>query len=286
MMLRNVFAKASQCNRSFTMVPRSFAQFSTTYENVIVDKQDNGVALVTLNRPKALNALCHALFEDLHGAMTTLDKDPEVKAIVLTGSLKAFAAGADIKEMKDRTFPDTYMTDMLTWWDQLSALKTPLIGAVNGFALGGGSELAMICDILIAGDTAKFGQPEVNLGTIPGMGGTQRMTRAIGKSRAMELCLTGDMMGAEEAAMRGLVSRVVPADELVAEAIAIGVKIAKKSTPTIAMAKECVNQAEEQSLSQGLRFERVMFQATFATNDQTEGMNAFAEKRKPTWTHD
>jgi len=219
----------------------SFAQFSTTYENVIVEKKDNGVALVTLNRPKALNALCYALFHDLNNALITLDKDPEVRAIVMTGSEKAFAAGADIKEMKDRNYPDTYMTDMLTWWDQLTKLKTPLIGAVNGFALGGGSELAMMCDILIAGETAKFGQPEVNLGTIPGMGGTQRLTRAIGKSRAMELCLTGDFMGAEEAASRGLVSRVVPVDKLVEEAIAIGAKIATKSAPSITMAKECVN---------------------------------------------
>ena len=237
MMLRNLFTKTSMKARP-TM---SFAQFSTTYENVIVEKKDNGVALVTLNRPKALNALCYALFHDLNNALITLDKDPEVRAIVMTGSEKAFAAGADIKEMKDRNYPDTYMTDMLTWWDQLTKLKTPLIGAVNGFALGGGSELAMMCDILIAGETAKFGQPEVNLGTIPGMGGTQRLTRAIGKSRAMELCLTGDFMGAEEAASRGLVSRVVPVDKLVEEAIAIGAKIATKSAPSITMAKECVN---------------------------------------------
>jgi len=157
-MLRNIFAKANQCARPFTMTPRPLAQFSTaTYENVLVEKRDNGVALVTLNRPKALNALCYVLFEDLHSALTTLDKDADVKAIVLTGSVKAFAAGADIKEMRDRNYPDTYMTDMLTWWDQLTTLKTPLIGAVNGYALGGGSELAMMCDILIAGETAKFG---------------------------------------------------------------------------------------------------------------------------------
>jgi len=196
MMLRNLFARTSM--KAHPMM--RFARFSTTYENVIVEKKTNGVAVVTLNRPKALNALCYALFKDLNCALTTLDKDPEVRAIVLTGSEKAFAAGADIKEMKDRTFPDVYMTDMLTWWDDLTKLKTPLIGAVNGFALGGGSELAMMCDILIAGENAKFGQPEVNLGTIPGMGGTQRLTRAIGKSRSMELCLTGDFMGAEEAA--------------------------------------------------------------------------------------
>lgn len=286
-MLRNMFTRANQCARPFMMMPRPFAQFSAAnYENVIVEKKDNGVALVTLNRPKALNALCYALFQDLHGALTSLDKDADVKAIVLTGSVKAFAAGADIKEMKDRNYPDTYMTDMLTWWDQISTLKTPLIGAVNGYALGGGSELAMMCDILIAGESAKFGQPEVNLGVIPGMGGTQRLTRAIGKSRSMELCLTGDMMGAEEAAQRGLVSRVVPTDQLVDEAIAIGEKIAKKSSPSISMAKECVNQAEELGLAQGLLFERRVFQACFGTNDQKEGMGAFAEKRQPNWTHD
>ena len=188
--------------------------------------------------------------------------------------------------MQPRQYPDTYMTDMLTWWDEITKLRTPLIGAVNGFALGGGSELAMMCDILIAGEKAKFGQPEVNLGVIPGMGGTQRMVRAVGKSRAMELCLTGDMMGAEEAAQRGLVSRVVPVAELVDEAIAIGNKIATKSSPSIAMAKECCNMAEELGLSQGLLYERRMFQATFGTNDQSEGMSAFVEKRKANWTHD
>ena len=287
MMLKNVFARANQCTRPFMMMPRPIAQFSAaSYENILVEKRDNGVALVTLNRPKALNALCYALFEDLNSALMDLDKDAGVRAIVLTGSAKAFAAGADIKEMKDHTFPDTYMNDMLTWWDQISTLKTPLIGAVNGFALGGGSELAMMCDILIAGDRAKFGQPEVNLGVIPGMGGTQRMVRAIGKSRAMELCLTGDFMGAEEAASRGLVSRVVPADELVEEAVNVGAKIASKSAPSIALAKECCNMAEEMGLAQGLLYERRMFQALFATKDQKEGMGAFVEKRAADWSHE
>ena len=195
-----MFAKSCiRATRPTTMLmSRPMFNFSAmpTYENILVDKQDNGVALVTLNRPKALNALCYALFADLNCAMTKLDRDPKVKAIVLTGSERAFAAGADIKEMMPNNYPDTYMTDMLTWWDQLTKLKTPLIGAVNGYALGGGSELAMMCDILIAGKEAKFGQPEVNLGVIPGMGGTQRLARAIGKSRAMEMCLTGDMMDA------------------------------------------------------------------------------------------
>jgi len=183
--------------------------FSTTYENVIVEKMDGNVAQITLNRPKALNALCMALYIDLHTALVELDKDPEVGAIVLTGSVKAFAAGADIKEMEPRTYPDTFVTDMLTWWDQITKIKKPIIGAVSGYSLGGGNELAMMCDILLASDSAKFGQPEINLGVIPGMGGTQRLTHAIGKSRAMEMILTGDMMGAEEAAQRGLVSRVV-----------------------------------------------------------------------------
>ena len=263
-MLKNALLKS----RTFMMAPRPFAQFSVapTYDNILVERKE-GVALVTLNRPKALNALNYAMFQDLNAALKTLDADGDIKAIVLTGSERAFAAGADIKEMQPRQYPDTYMTDMLTWWDEITKLRTPLIGAVNGFALGGGSELAMMCDILIAGEKAKFGQPEVNLGVIPGMGGTQRMVRAIGKSRAMELCLTGDMMGAEEAAQRGLVSRVVPVAELIDEAIAIGNKIATKSSPSIAMAKECCNMAEELGLSQGLLYERRMFQALFGTND-------------------
>ena len=176
------------------------------------------------------------------------------------------------------------MTDMLGWWDELRAVRKPIVGAVNGFALGGGCELAMICDILIAGENAKFGQPEINLGTIPGMGGSQRLTRAIGKSRAMELCLTGDFMGAEEAAARGLVSRVVPTDLAVDEALKIARKISSKSKPTVVMAKEVVNQAYESTLSQGLLYERRVFHATFATDDQKEGMAAFAEKRKANWS--
>lgn len=293
MLARNLFARSAVLRTPTRMmaVPR-VAAFSTeaseapTYETVLVDKKEQGVAVVTLNRPKALNALCYALFKDLNSALNDLDKDPSVRAIVLTGSEKAFAAGADIKEMQPRDWPDTYMTDMLTWWDQITTLKTPLIGAVNGYALGGGSELAMMCDILIAGEEAKFGQPEVKLGVIPGMGGTQRLTRAIGKSRAMEMCLTGDMMSAQEAADRGLVSRVVPVDQLVEEACKIGRKISLQSAPSISMAKECVNMAEELSLSQGLLYERRVFQACFGTKDQKEGMAAFVDKRKPNWTHE
>jgi len=212
------------------------------YENIIVEPKENGtVHFIQLNRPKALNALCDALYHELIEAIQTADKDPEVSAIVLTGSEKAFAAGADIKEMKDQVYGDVYTSNMLGWWDNIAKTRKPIVGVVNGYALGGGCELAMMCDILIAGDNAKFGQPEISLGTIPGMGGTQRLTRAIGKSRAMELTLTGDFMNAEEAAMRGLVSRVYPKDQSVAEGLKIARKIANMSKPTAAMAKECVN---------------------------------------------
>lgn len=203
---------------------------------------------------------------------------------MLTGSEKAFAAGADIKEMKDKEYPETYMIDMLGHWDTVAATRKPIIGAVNGYALGGGCELAMMCDILLAGKNAKFGQPEINLGTIPGMGGSQRLTKAIGKSRAMEMVLTGEMMDAEEAAAKGLVSRVYPTENLVEEALKMARKIAGQSRPIAIMAKECVNQAFESSLHDGLRYERRVFHATFATKDRKEGMTAFAEKRKANWT--
>ena len=202
------FARMAAMNKRAPM-----RMFSTkTYENLIVEKKEENITLIQLNRPKALNALCDALFHELVDAVKDADSDSKVSAIVLTGSEKAFAAGADIKEMKDKKYPETYVTDMLGWWDQFTRTRKPIIGAVNGYALGGGCELALMCDILIAGENAKFGQPEINLGTIPGMGGTQRLTRVIGKSRAMELTLTGDFMDAEEAAMRGLVSRVVKTD--------------------------------------------------------------------------
>ena len=272
--------------RNNTLLRASTARcFSAaTYQNLLVEQKEGSICVIQLNRPKALNALCNDLFDELIQAVKAADKDPNTSAIVLTGSEKAFAAGADIKEMKDQRFVDTYMTDMLGWWDELRAVRKPIVGAVNGFALGGGCELAMICDILIAGENAKFGQPEINLGTIPGMGGSQRLTRAIGKSRAMELCLTGDFMGAEEAASRGLVSRVVPTELAVEEALKIARKISSKSKPTVVMAKEVVNQAYESTLSQGLLYERRVFHATFATDDQKEGMAAFAEKRKANWT--
>lgn len=224
------------------------AETAAPVKNVIVEKREGGVGLVQLNRPKALNALCDALYQDLHEALVALDKDPEVGCIVLTGSEKAFAAGADIKEMKEKEFPQTYLLDMLSWWENVARTRKPLIGAVNGYALGGGCELAMMCDILLAGKNAKFGQPEINLGTIPGMGGSQRLTRAIGKSRAMEMILTGEMMDAEEAAMRGLVSRVYPTEALVEEALKMGRKIAAQSKPVAMMAKEVVNAAFETTL--------------------------------------
>lgn len=213
-----------------------------------------------------------------------MDNDEEIGCIVLTGNEKAFAAGADIKEMKDKEFPETYTTNMLSWWEEIRKIKKPIIGAVNGYALGGGCELAMMCDILLAGDSAKFGQPEISLGTIPGMGGSQRLTRAIGKSRAMEMVLTGEFMSAEEAVLRGLASRMVKSDMLLDETLKVARKIASFSKPTVMMAKEAVNSAFDTNLTQGLDFERKLFHSTFATNDRREGMAAFAEKRKPKWT--
>jgi len=271
--------------QTFRVGARMFSAEASSYNNIIVEKKEGGVGFVQLNRPKALNALCDALYKELNEALHKLDQDPEVGCIVLTGSEKAFAAGADIKEMKDKEFPETYMIDMLGHWDTVARTRKPIIGAVNGYALGGGCELAMMCDILLAGKNAKFGQPEINLGTIPGMGGSQRLTKAIGKSRAMEMVLTGEMMDAEEAAAKGLVSRVYPTENLVEEALKMARKIAGQSRPISIMAKECVNQAFESSLHDGLLYERRVFHATFATKDRKEGMTAFAEKRKANWTH-
>jgi enoyl-CoA hydratase len=218
--------------------------------------------------------------------LRAFDKDPAIAAIVITGSEKAFAAGADIKEMKDRSFPGVYFNDFIgANWETVLEIQKPVIAAVSGFALGGGCELAMMCDLIIAADTAKFGQPEINLGIIPGAGGTQRLTRAIGKSKAMEMVLTGRMMNAEEAERANLVCRVVPAAELIAEALKIGEKIASLSGPSVAMAKEAVNAAFESSLTEGVRTERRLFLSLFATADQKEGMSAFAEKRKPAFTN-
>jgi enoyl-CoA hydratase len=253
---------------------------------MVLTETRGAVGLIRLNRPKALNALCSPLIAELNDAARGFDADPAVGAIVITGSDRAFAAGADIKEMVNKTFPATFSGNLFADWADLPRVSKPVIAAVNGFALGGGCELAMMCDIIIAGDTAVFGQPEVTIGTIPGCGGTQRLIRAVGKSKAMEMVLTGDYkMGAAEAAAAGLVSRVVPAAETVDTALAVGAKIASHSRPVIAMAKEAVNAAAEVSLAEGIRWERRLFHSTFAMADQKEGMGAFVEKRKPTWKH-
>jgi enoyl-CoA hydratase len=240
------------------------------------------VGLVRLNRPAALNALCDQLMEELATALKAFDADPAIGAIVLTGSEKAFAAGADIKEMKDRNFPDVFRNDFIAArWEAVLQIRKPVIAAVAGFALGGGCELAMMCDMIVAADSAKFGQPEINLGVIPGAGGTQRLTRAVGKSKAMDMVLTGRMMDAAEAERANLVSRIFPAETLVAEALKIGEKMAALSGVAVSMGKVAVNRAFETTLTEGVRGERQLFLSLFGTPDQREGMAAFAEKRKP-----
>ncbi|MBZ0215272.1 MAG: enoyl-CoA hydratase [Fimbriimonadaceae bacterium] len=248
------------------------------YENIIVETRDK-VGLITLNRPKAMNALNSELMGEISAALTGFEADDKIGCIVLTGNEKAFAAGADIKEMQSKTYIDVYKEDFITSWEHVSRVRKPVIAAVAGFALGGGCELAMMCDFVLAADTAKFGQPEINLGVIPGAGGTQRLTRFVGKSKAMEMCLTGRMMDADEAERAGLVSRIIPADDLLEEAIKVAGKIASMSLPSTIMAKECVNRAYETTLAEGVRFERRVFHSTFALEDQKEGMAAFAEKR-------
>lgn len=259
----------------------------TDYQTILVDRPDTveRVARITLNRPEALNALNRALMLEMVDAATTLDRDPGIGAIIITGSARAFAAGADIKEMQPQTFPQVYIDDLFRDWDRLSDIRTPLIAAVAGHALGGGCELAMLCDLLLAADNAKFGQPEIRLGVLPGIGGSQRLTRAIGKAKAMDLCLTGRVMDAVEAERAGLVSRIVPAADLMAEAISVAAVIAAHSSPIAAMAKEAVNRAYETTLAEGIRFERRLFHSTFATADQKIGMAAFTEKRKPVFRH-
>jgi enoyl-CoA hydratase len=250
------------------------------YETILVETRGK-VGLVTLNRPQALNALNSTLVGELNQALDAFEADPGVGCIVITGSEKAFAAGADIKEMQDKTFPESYLEDFITSWDRVAARRKPIIAAVAGFALGGGCELAMMCDFIIAADTARFGQPEIKLGVMPGSGGTQRLTRIVGKSKAMEMCLTGRMMNAEEAERSGLVSRVVPAAELLSEAVKTAEIIAGMSRPIAMMTKESVNRAYETTLAEGIRFERRLFHAMFATADQKEGMAAFVAKRQP-----
>jgi enoyl-CoA hydratase len=256
-----------------------------TYQNILVETRGR-VGLVTLNRPKALNALNDALMNELGTAFANFDAGESIGAIVITGSEKAFAAGADIAAMKDWGYMDVFKTEYITRnWETIRKVRKPVIAAVAGYALGGGCELAMACDILIAADSAKFGQPEIKLGVIPGATGTQRLPRAVGKAKAMDLILTARMMDAQEAERAGLVSRIVPADKLLDEAIACATTIAEMSLPAVMAAKECVNQAYESALTPGILFERRMFHALFATEDQKEGMTAFVEKRKPVWKH-
>lgn len=257
------------------------------YELIKVETtgEKKNVGLITLNRPKALNALCDKLMTEVNEAVKNFDNENSIAAIVITGSEKAFAAGADIKEMQNNNYSDCIKGNFLTHWNGVSIARKPIIAAVNGYALGGGCELAMMCDIIYAGDKAKFGQPEITIGTIPGAGGTQRLTRVVGKSKAMEIVLTGNQITADEAEKCGLVSKIYPADKLVEEAIKLGEKIATHSPLIVSMAKESVNKAYETTLQEGLHFEKRMFHGTFATADRKEGMTAFVEKRSPNFTN-
>jgi enoyl-CoA hydratase len=255
------------------------------YENILVETRGR-VGLITLNRPKALNALNAALIADLGQALDTFEANDEIGAIVLTGSERAFAAGADIKEMAGKSYMDVYLADFITrGWERITTCRKPIVAAVAGHALGGGCEVAMMCDFIIAAENAKFGQPEISIGTIPGAGGTQRLPRYVGKSKAMEMCLTGRIMDAAEAERSGLVSRVVPVADLLPEALKAAEKIASMSRPLAMMVKDAVNRAYETTLAEGVRFERRLFHATFATEDQKEGMAAFVEKRQPQFKH-
>ena len=255
------------------------------YSHLIVETHDR-VGVVTLNRPKMLNALSTALMIELGRALAGFERDDAIGAMIITGDEKSFAAGADISEMKDKTYMDVYKENFITeHWEEVTRCRKPVIAAVGGYALGGGCELAMMCDFIIAADSAQFGQPEINLGIIPGAGGTQRLIRAVGKSKAMELCLSGRMMSAEEAERAGLVARVVPADALLEEAMKTAQAIAAKSLPALMVCKESINRSFDSGLSEGLLFERRQFHSLFASEDQKEGMAAFVEKRKPKWKH-
>ncbi len=250
------------------------------YENIIVETH-GAVGLIRLNRPKALNALNTPLIQELNAALEHISSDPKIGALVLTGSDKAFAAGADIKELQSLTYMDAYLGDAIRSWERLSFFRKPAIAAVAGFALGGGCELAMMCDFILAAENAKFGQPEIKLGILPGAGGTQRLARFVGKAKAMELCLTGRMMDAQEAERCGLVSRIVPAEKLLDEAMRTAAAIAAMSLPIAMQIKDCINSAYESTMTEGVKFERRNFHAAFATEDQKEGMAAFIEKRPP-----
>ncbi|ERK99721.1 TPA: enoyl-CoA hydratase [Pseudomonas aeruginosa] len=254
------------------------------YQTLLVDVQQR-VGLITLNRPQALNALNSQLIAELNLALHRLEADPEVGCMVITGSTKAFAAGADIKEMAALGYPQIYLDDFFAAADRIGARRKPMIASVAGYALGGGCELALMCDFIYAADNARFGLPELNLGVIPGIGGTQRLSRAVGKSKAMEMCLTGRQLGAEEAERANLVARVFPVAELLERTLEVARSIAGKSLPAAMMIKECVNRAEEISLSEGIRFERRLFHSLFAGHDQKEGMQAFVEKRVPNFLH-
>jgi enoyl-CoA hydratase len=254
------------------------------YENILVETHGR-VGKITLNRPKALNALNAALMKELANALDAFEADRAIGCVILTGSERAFAAGADIKEMQGYGFPDVYFDDFIASWERLSRFRKPVVAAVAGFALGGGCEIAMACDIIIAADNAQFGQPEIRLGVMPGAGGTQRLVRQVGKSKAMDMILSGRNMGAEEAERVGLVSRVVPLADLSAEALKIAETIATMSLPVAMMAKEAISRAYETPLTEGIRFERRLFHAQFALADQKEGMSAFVEKRKPDFKH-
>ncbi|WP_120003752.1 enoyl-CoA hydratase [Nesterenkonia muleiensis] len=254
------------------------------YSTIVVSASQR-VGVIGLNRPEALNALNETTMAEVVSAATGFDADPDIGAILLTGSEKAFAAGADIKQMNEHDYPAMYSADYFRRWDDFARLRTPIVAAVNGYALGGGCELAMMTDVIIAGEGAKFGQPEINLGVIPGMGGSQRLTRSVGKAKAMDMVLTGRHIDAAEAERIGLVSRVVPDEQTVAEATKVAELIASKSKPAAQMAKEAVASAFETTLHQGLLFERRLFHSRFSMEDQAEGMSAFAEKRDPSWTH-
>jgi enoyl-CoA hydratase/carnithine racemase len=276
--------------RSLNSSTRTLSTTTTTtlqdsYDNIIATLQEGGVGLIQLHRPKALNALSDALFDDLIHASRALDSNEEIGCLVVTGSTKAFAAGADIAEMSNQTFDQVYKKNMFAQWADFTKLSKPVIAAVDGYCLGGGCELAMMCDFILASDRAKFGQPEINLGVIPGAGGTQRLLRSIGKSKAMKMILTGELISAQQACDAGLVADIYESDQLVEEACKIARVIASKGGISVRMAKEAVNAAEELSLAEGLRLERRLFHSLFATHDQKEGMAAFLEKRDPVFTN-
>ncbi|XP_014212612.1 probable enoyl-CoA hydratase, mitochondrial [Copidosoma floridanum] len=285
---RLLAGRVSNLVKCAAQTPKFYSTPAPAYEFIKVEKvgQKGNVGLITLNRPKALNALNAKLMVEMNNAIEELDADDKIGAVVLTGNEKAFAAGADIKEMMDNTYSHNVKTKFLEPWNGIAKAKKPIIAAVNGYALGGGCEVAMMCDIVYAGEKAKFGQPEIAIGTIPGAGGTQRLTRAVGKSLAMEIVLTGNQITAQEAKESGLVSKVFPVEQLVPEAVKLGEKIASHSQVAVALAKDSVNKAYETTLQQGMDYEKRLFWSTFATADQKEGMKAFTEKRSPNFKNE